>query len=806
MRLKMFNFMNIDEIEFEEICKQILEKKLGKTFRVFGRGADGGIDIQANDDENIIGQAKFYINTSQSNTVSKIKKEANRIKYKNIKQYYLFIGREMSPKNIQEIYESLQYVLKTKENIFTIKEINKLLNKEEYSEIVRQHIKLWLCSTNILEQINNRNVFIDCEILLDNIKEDIDLFVQTNLYNVCQDILNKDRLLLILGMPGIGKTILSKMLLLYYAQIGYSVRYSNSQNLEDLKKSLSLDKDKKEVILLDDCLGQRYLELQEQRENDIINLIKYIKRNPNKLLILNSRITIFKEAKETHYELGKCINNIPIQVINIEDISKLEKARILKHYLIKKELPKEYIKEISKNQNYMKIIEDTSYNPRVIDYITEKHNYVNIEPKDYVKAIHSAFKKSKYVWKDEYENKIALEDRIFLITLFSISDYEVEEEDLKLAFYKRLKQEYIDSSISLFEKILERMNQSFIKIVIKDNRRFIMAINPSLNDFMKEELRDNKLEKTKILNSSIFIEQIKRVLGTKNIYSKFIKEKIVKNNFLALKTINKGDIRPIYLAHVIYYEMFDKIEDINIIDTVRALNFGYNIGEKTYINHNEILMKLWYSKNLSQEQILKIFFDGEFLAEILNKEDLREQVELLSHIYENKENRKMKNEEILLKYLQKEFEQEPKRYLIEELANECLLEDIVASEIEELKTCYNYDEGWNEHKEKKLKTKLFKNVKRIFIERCSNNIEDMLNEIYCELPDELYENMDFPEVGECSFDSTDVNNIISRYINYVYNTIEEDYTYYKKYIYDGELLYKKRDEEEIIHNLFKEEE
>ncbi len=128
----MFNFMNIDEIEFEELCKQILEKKLGKTFRVFGRGADGGIDIQANDNENIIGQAKFYMNTSQSDTVNKIKKEVNRIGYRNIEQYYLFIGREMSPQNIQKIYDSLQENLKIKENIYTIKEINELLNKEEY--------------------------------------------------------------------------------------------------------------------------------------------------------------------------------------------------------------------------------------------------------------------------------------------------------------------------------------------------------------------------------------------------------------------------------------------------------------------------------------------------------------------------------------------------------------------------------------------------------------------------------------------------------------------------------------------------
>ena len=135
----MFNFMNIDEIEFEELCKQILEKKLGKTFRIFGRGADGGIDIQANDNENIIGQAKFYRNTSQTDTVGKIKKEANRINPKKIEQYYLFIGREMSPQNIQKIYENFQDILKTKENIFTMKEINELLNKDEYSDIVRQH-------------------------------------------------------------------------------------------------------------------------------------------------------------------------------------------------------------------------------------------------------------------------------------------------------------------------------------------------------------------------------------------------------------------------------------------------------------------------------------------------------------------------------------------------------------------------------------------------------------------------------------------------------------------------------------------
>lgn len=801
----MFNFMNIDEIEFEELCKEILEKKLGKSFRVFGRGADGGIDIQANDNENIIGQVKFYRNTSQYDTVSKIKKEANKIRNKKIEQYYLFIGREMSPQNIQKIYETFQDYLKTKENIFTINEINEMLNREEYSDIVRKHIKLWLCSTNILERITNKNVFVDCEILFDNIKEEVDLFIPTKLYSICQNILEKERLLLILGMPGIGKTTLSKMLLLYYAQNGYLVRYSNSQNLEDLKKSLSLDKEKKEIIFLDDCLGQRYLDLQEQRENDIINLIKYIKRCSNKLLILNSRITIFQEAKEKQYELGKVIDNknIELQVIDIENISKLEKARILKHYLSQKQVPQEYIQSILENQNYMKIIEDNSYNLRIIDYITEKKNYINIKPENYAKSIQDAFKKSKYVWKDEYENKISIEDRLFLITLFSLSDYGVEEGQLRLAFYERLKQERIDTSFSLFDNVLERLNQSFIKIVIKDNKKLIMTINPSVNDFLKEELKENELEKRKILSSAKFIEQIKRCSDSQDIYENLTRELITKNEFLKLNTIVNRDISECYLAHILFYRMTDKINQIDVVNTVFQLSYGYNIGNK-YMNQCNILRDLWDSEKLSEEQILKIFFDGEALSKILTKQNLDEQVKLLLYIYENRQNRIMKNEEILIKYLQKEFEEEPDRYLMSELASDYGLDDIVAFEIEELKNDYQYDERWNECSEEDFKKDLIERVKKKFIEVISRNIEDTLYNIYCELPDELYEKMEYPEVGKWSFDSNEIKEIVLKYINYVYKTPEEDYTYYKKYIYDTDLLYKESNKENvIIHNLFR---
>ena len=798
----MFNFMNIDEIEFEEICKEILEKKTGKSFRVFGRGADGGIDIQANDNPKVVGQVKLYLNTPQTNTVSKVKKEINRIKkYNKIEQYYLFIGREMSPQSIEQIYEESKNIIKSKENIFTLKEINELLNKEEYADIVRQHIKLWICSTNILEQVNNRNIFLDCEILLDNIKEDVDLFVQTDLYKLCQEVLDKDRLLLILGMPGIGKTMISKMLVLYYAQKGYSIRYSSSHNIEELKKSLSLDRDKKELIFLDDCLGQRYLELHENTENDIINLIKYVKRMDNKMLLLNSRVTIFQEAKARNYQIGKCIDNknLQIQVIDIENISNLEKARIFHHYLVKKQLPDQYMKEIIKNNNYMKIIKNNSYSPRIIDYMTEEKRYMSIQPQNYVEEIQKAFENSIFVWKDEYENKIDLQDRIFLSILFSISDYEVKEEILKRAFYERLKTENVDTSIPVYERVLERLNGSFIKIGVKNNKRVILAINPSVNDFMKKELGKNKLEKQKIINSATTIEQVKRMSNTQAEYDNIIKEKIRKNEFLDYDTNTEKTIEGLYLAHIVYYDMLDKIEQINLSKTISALSHTYDIY-KDYITNYRIIEKLWYNDSLS-EQIKEIVLDGKFLSQFLERQVLSEQIDFLQFIYGR--NRKIKNEEYLIKYLEKEFEEEPSMYSISELANDYDLDEIVMQTAQELKEEYEYDERWNEATEEQFIEELTQRVKKSFYEVCCSNVQDMVLDLYCELPDELYQQIEYPEVGEWSFDEKEIKEVVLRYIGYVYNTHEEDYTYYKKYIYDPQLLNNSTEEELEINALFR---
>lgn len=97
-------------------------------------------------------------------------------------------------------------------DIMSLIDIDDFLERPENMDIVRKNYKIWLESTEILNEIFNQNIFIDCEALLYNIEEDSRRFVETGCYYECLEILEKERMLLLLGMPGTGKTMTTKML------------------------------------------------------------------------------------------------------------------------------------------------------------------------------------------------------------------------------------------------------------------------------------------------------------------------------------------------------------------------------------------------------------------------------------------------------------------------------------------------------------------------------------------------------------------------------------------------------------------
>ena len=296
---------------------------------------------------------------------------------------------------------------------------------------------------------------------------------------------------------------------------GAEIRYTtDGADLASLKKAISTSKESKEVILLDDCFGQAYFNMKETQENELIALIKYVKMNPNKILIMNSRVTIYREATERTPNLVTSFENkeYKVYIIDMTNMSNLEKAKILYNHLYFKNVSNDFLFQIKKDKNYWKIIQHPNYNPRIIEYICTPHRLSNIIADEYMNFILKSLNNPEEVWKNEFERRLKDSDRILVTTLYSLSNSVISKEFLKTCYNHRIKSiNGMDLSINQFEQALSRLSGSFVKIFDKNGEQMISIANPSINDFIRAHIEQNQPEQSSMIDSSITVQQLKRL-------------------------------------------------------------------------------------------------------------------------------------------------------------------------------------------------------------------------------------------------------------------------------------------------------
>jgi hypothetical protein len=537
----MFDYSNLSDNEFEKLCGDVLSRELEVHFRYFGPGRDGGIDLVDNIiEKNIVVQIKHYSRSTFSSLRTSLKKELDKINNMNPKpkKYYICTSLELTHANIQEIYELFSEYMESDNNIFTKIELDEFLSNPINQDILKKNFKLWLVADQLLTQVINRGVFIDGEVLLDHLESDFKYFVQTRMFNECIEILQKTRRVMLIGEPEVGKSITSKMLTFYFVKQGYHIRYTTNGDINNLKAALNENKEVKEIIFIDDCFGQYYFKLKEWQDEELISLMKYIGLNENKRLILNTRITVLNEAQGISRKLRDYFDDgkLKIKVINMNEIDMEEKAEIFYNHLLKNEIPKDHYLSIKKNKNYRQIINHRNYNPRIIEYVTHKKRYSNIMADDYYTYIMKTLDRPEEVWSEEFKYGLSLEDRIFMYTLFSLTDTYLDINILEECFLNRIKIEvFTDHTINHFLECKRRLSNSLIKIIDINDREMVGVINPSINDFMRHIITENRPLKDTIINSAIYIEQLEKLSDD----SKSLIQKLVYNGeILKFKSFN----------------------------------------------------------------------------------------------------------------------------------------------------------------------------------------------------------------------------------------------------------------------------
>lgn len=482
-----YNFFNVDAHEFEEICSEVLSIYLGIKMRTFPEGRDRGIDIKrTSGEEDIIGQCKRIQRVTSCFTC-----EFNKIKeIKACKKYYLFIACEITSIKRTEIFNRFVNYMEDESFIFDAKDLNGFLEQSVYQSVVRNHFKLWITSEKLFSHFLNKVGNFDSYALLDSIKEHRKYFVKTEDYKkIINTLLNK-RIVLITGQPGVGKSTLSEMAILTFIDKHPKTNfvYSSSGDLDQIKKGLSENKNAKELIYIDDFLGDYYLDLKTGSLSSISSFINAIRVTNNKYLIINSRILILNEAREKSLKFQNSIDLIEESTVEIKKLTEQEKGEILFNHLYFSDISDECKQEILENKRYWNLINHPNYNPRLIEYIANSKLFTKTDFASYYDFVMNSLNKAEKIWSDAIKNNLAEVDRLFLITMKSFGQNQVKYEVQKKAFEHVICfPSGVDHSINHFEECVKRLNGSFV-FLSKGKDKYFSFLNPSIKESVVSDL------------------------------------------------------------------------------------------------------------------------------------------------------------------------------------------------------------------------------------------------------------------------------------------------------------------------------
>jgi hypothetical protein len=509
--MKDYNFLNLSPYEFEILTRDLLQKHLDCYVESFTSGADNGIDLRCSLSGKTIIQCKRYKNISS--LIDNLEKEVDKVLAQKPDRYIVVTSVELNPQRKDKILELFKPYILTTENIFGKGDLNNLLT--QHPEVETSHFKLWLSSTNVLQQIINRNIVNQSNFVLDDIKSKVKVYVQNESFFEASRLLKEEKYVIISGIPGIGKTTLAEIIVYDLLAKGVEDFIYLSDSIQNGYKMFS--EEKSQIFLFDDFLGRNFLEnsITTNDESLIVKFISKIQRSKNKYLVFTTREYILKQAKQKFdlldsQDFVKCI-------IDLSKYTKLVKAKILYNHLFFNQAPLQYVREIRLQKFLSKVIEHKNYNPRIIETFTQKKLWEKHPPENFPNILLDLFENPESVWKHAFENTISQNARIVMF-VFLVHSNDIPYNELynsTINFSERFGEKYEVSFNSLnFKKSIKELEDTFISINRKNGKEPIINYqNPSIQDFLVNYVNEDEALKEDLIKSTTYLDLTLRLFS-----------------------------------------------------------------------------------------------------------------------------------------------------------------------------------------------------------------------------------------------------------------------------------------------------
>lgn len=565
----LFNTLN--DKEFEILVCDLLSREFKTRIERFKAGKDGGIDGRFFSDkkETVIIQIKHY--SDFSNLKSKLKNsELEKVKVLNPSRYIVVTSLPLSPKNKDEIKTIFEGYIQSTADIWGREGLNDLI--KEHEDIKKHHPKLWLNSVTDIQNLLFNSTLGRSEEMLKDMSKQLQIYHYTSSHKEARDIIDKNKVLIVTGMPGIGKTTLAKQISYEYSSQGFELfDIHNIKEAEDL-----FINEKRQLFYFDDFLGSNLLEVLEKNEDShVVKFIKRIHQSSNKCFILTSRSNILSQGKQLSEKFSQENINQHEFEVQITSLKKKDKAVILYNHMYFSALKSEFIDEIYHEQRYKQIIAHRNFNPRLISLITDTQKLKDKNKKEYWDFIHQSLENPREIWRGAIENQTTEVGKHIIVAL-SLNNDSIDKEFMQ-ELVIRIRETFKIQHES-FDSIIKPLVGSLLNQNIYNKKRVTFELfDPSVTDFVYNEYMsdwDYVVKLTLCLRTDSTLRHIKNML---------------KNEYISLSNYD------CIIMKLIEYEE----DNINIIDAFTA-ELTASLTKEHREQRNDLFRKIFETHTLQE--------------------------------------------------------------------------------------------------------------------------------------------------------------------------------------------------------------